>query len=234
MAPFGSRPDGVFASRGRPRAPMSRRRRMRTVPTWLALIGAALIALGGCSSDQQGSETTILQPTSAAIRTDLTSDEQASSSVGQTSSRVNLRPVLSCLTANSTTTSATTAPAESDDVGSEPLPTRDGQVCQVGPPAGDATVFEPGSAQAEIIQGGWGVTVSLNEGDSGEGVWNAVASECYSGETSCPSHQLAIELDGTIVSAPTVNAPSFAGSVQITGRFSRTEAEALAEAINIG
>jgi preprotein translocase subunit SecD len=117
---------------------------------------------------------------------------------------------------------------------SQLLPTRDGQVCQVGPPEGDATVFEPGSAQAEIIQGGWGVTVSLKEGDSGEGVWNALAAKCYAGDTTCPSHQLAIELDGTIVSAPTVNAPSFVGSVQITGKFSKAEAEELADAINVG
>jgi preprotein translocase subunit SecD len=115
-----------------------------------------------------------------------------------------------------------------------PLPTRDGQVCQVGPPEGNATVFERDSAHAEIIQGGWGVTVSLEEGDSGEGVWNALAAKCYGGDESCPSHQLAIELDGTIVSAPTVNAPSFTGSVQITGRFSRAEAEDLADAINAG
>ena len=151
--------------------------------------------------------------------------------VSESASRVNLRPVLYCDTPSAT---ATTASAESDDAASLALPTQDGQRCQVGPPEGDATVFEPGSAQAEIIQGGWGVTVSLKQGDSGEGVWNALAAKCYEGDASCPSHQLAIELDGTIVSAPTVNAPSFTGSVQITGRFSKAEAEALAEAINVG
>ena len=41
-------------------------------------------------------------------------------------------------------------------------------------------------------------------------------------------HQLAIELDGQIQSAPTVNAPEFTGSVQITGRFTKGEASKLA------
>lgn len=128
----------------------------------------------------------------------------------------------------------TTALPYSDPTQAQTLPTRDGQVCSVGPSGGDGTVFEKDSAQAEIIGGGWGVTVGLKGGASGEGIWNALAAECYNAESACPSRQLAIELDGQIQSAPTVNAPSFTGNVQITGKFSRSEAQKLAQVLNSG
>ena len=128
----------------------------------------------------------------------------------------------------------TTALPFSDPTKSQLLPTRDGQRCQVGASGGDGTVFEKDSAQAEIINGGWGVTVALRGGGAGEAIWNKLAAECYSGASACPSHQLAIELDGQIQSAPTVNAPSFTGNVQITGKFSCAQAEKLAQVLNSG
>ncbi|HRE03231.1 MAG TPA: hypothetical protein PLV68_18170, partial [Ilumatobacteraceae bacterium] len=76
------------------------------------------------------------------------------------------------------------------------------ELCQVGPSQGDGTVFSEDSAEAQIIQGGWGVAVDLKSGSSGEGIWNALASQCYSGQSSCPTRRLAIELDGVIQSAP--------------------------------
>jgi preprotein translocase subunit SecD len=135
--------------------------------------------------------------------------------------------------ADQSTTTSVALPF-SDPTKSQVLPDRNGQQCQVGPSGGDGTVFEKDSAAAEIIGGGWGVTVGLKPGRSGEGIWNALASSCYSGSATCPSHQLAIELDGEIQSAPTVNAPSFTGNVQITGKFSRAEAEKLAQVLNSG
>jgi preprotein translocase subunit SecD len=95
-------------------------------------------------------------------------------------------------------------------------------------------VFSSNSAEARIIGGGWGVTVDLKQGSSGEDVWNALAKECFNGTPTCPSRQLAIELDGQIQSAPTVNAENFTGSVQITGSFTRAEAEKLAQVMNSG
>jgi len=148
-------------------------------------------------------------------------------------SAVYLRPVQYCYTATPDAT-ATSADTVSDPTQSEPLPTRDGQVCLVGPSRGDATVFEAGSADAEEIGGGWGITVALKDGASGEGVWNALAGECYEGSSVCPSHQLAIEIYGIVQSAPTVNAPTFEGTVQITGRFTKDEAADLAGTINAG
>ena len=51
---------------------------------------------------------------------------------------------------------------------------------------------------------------------------------------SCPSTQLAIVLDGIIQSSPQVQAPSFSGSVSITGSFGEDEARSLARVLNRG
>jgi len=63
---------------------------------------------------------------------------------------------------------------------------------------------------------------------------NALAKECFNRTTRCPSHQLAIETGGLVLSAPIVNAPVFAGSVQISGGFGEPAARALAGKINDG
>jgi preprotein translocase subunit SecD len=123
----------------------------------------------------------------------------------------------------------------------EVLPVRGdtGEVCIVGPSGGSGEVFARGSAEPSLDQvGAWGVTVGLR-GD-GEATWNLLASQCYAGSSSCPTPpgaqhgRLAIVLDDIIQSAPEVNAPSFSGSVQITGSFSEGEARSLARVLNRG
>jgi len=123
----------------------------------------------------------------------------------------------------------------------EVLPVRGdtGEVCIVGPSGGSGEVFARGSAEPSLDQvGAWGVTVGLR-GD-GEATWNLLASQCYAGSSSCPTPpgalhgRLAIVLDDIIQSAPEVNAPSFSGSVQITGNFSEGEARSLARVLNRG
>jgi preprotein translocase subunit SecD len=114
------------------------------------------------------------------------------------------------------------------------VPARGGSFCKVGPAGGTGEVFQD-DATARILSGsGWGVTVSLRGGSKGEDVWNVLASECYNATTTCPTRQLAIELDGEVISAPTVQQPSFTGSVQITGSFSESEARNLARVLNSG
>ena len=128
----------------------------------------------------------------------------------------------------------TTAPAViSDPTQQQILPLRDGGQCLVGPAGGTGEVFQDDAA-ARTLSGGRGVTVSLRAGAGGEDIWNAIAQQCYSGTEACPSRRLAIELDGEIQSAPSVNAPSFQGEVQITGSFTKSEAEALARVLNSG
>ena len=104
------------------------------------------------------------------------------------------------------------------------------QVCILGPQQGTGEVFE--NAVAEAINGEWGVAVELSA--RGEDIWNNLAEQCFDRVATCPTGQLAIELDGVIQTAPTVNAREFESSVQIMGDFTESEARALARAINAG
>lgn len=105
------------------------------------------------------------------------------------------------------------------------------QLCLVGPALATGEIFSS-SALAELINGAWGVTAGLRDGGLEE--WNAAAAECFDHTAVCPTGQLAIELDGVIQTAPTVNSREFESSVQITGDFTESEARALARAINAG
>jgi preprotein translocase subunit SecD len=113
--------------------------------------------------------------------------------------------------------------------------------CLVGPspktPAGKYSTGEVfvDDASATIISGsGWGVVVSLRGGASGENIWNNLAAKCYNGDATCPTKQIAIELDGTLQSVATVQTPSFNGSVQISGSFTQSDASTLAKVLNSG
>jgi hypothetical protein len=111
-----------------------------------------------------------------------------------------------------------------------------GGLCKLGPAGGTGQVFAA-DAKALLVTSepdGWGVTVSLKPGPTGEALWNALASDCYNATATCPTRQLAIELDGLIISAPTVQQPEFSGTVQITGAFTETQATALADVLNSG
>jgi preprotein translocase subunit SecD len=111
---------------------------------------------------------------------------------------------------------------------------RGGGLCKVGPSGGTGTVFQD-DATARILSGsGWGVTVSLRGGSNGADIWNVLASECFNATETCPTRQLAIELDGEVISAPTVQQANFTDSVQITGQFQESEARNLARVLNSG
>ena len=169
------------------------------------------------------------------------------------SGQVYLRPVLiddrfgiPCVTGpdRSAPTSGSTA-ATTTIVGATALPdvpadttgyllARGGSVCNVGPAGGTGDVFV--NAHATLVDDGsdWGVTATLKTGPTGEGVWNTLAGECFNGAASCPTHQLAIELDGVVIAAPSVQVPEFHGDVQISGSFTEAEAQNLAEILNRG
>ncbi|MET0909811.1 MAG: SecD/SecF family protein translocase subunit, partial [Ilumatobacteraceae bacterium] len=121
--------------------------------------------------------------------------------------------------------------------GAELLPTRDGQQVCVGPAQATGEVFERGSA-ALTLDTGYGVTIDLR-GD-GQAAWNSLANQCYNTAATCPSTQpgvrgqIAITLDSVVQSYPQVNQPDFAGSVAITGSFSKGEAEDLVAVLNRG
>lgn len=129
-------------------------------------------------------------------------------------------------------TEATTTSALPD--GSEVLLGRDGFAYLVGPVAATGLVFE-NNASANIQGSSWSVVVQLRGGTEGEDVWNALTSRCYSRDTTCPTAQVAIVLDGEVISAPVVQEPVFSGGeVQITGDFTEQDARDLAKILEFG
>ena len=145
-------------------------------------------------------------------------------------------------TSPNTTAPGTTVPGAtatptrvvSDPTQQQVLPTLDGGQCVVGPAGGSGEVFN-NDASASIVAGqGWVVVVGLRSGANGEDVWNVLAKSCYDGDSTCPSRQLAIELDGVIVSHPNVNTPQFSDKVEISGGFTEGEAKNLARVLRSG
>lgn len=144
----------------------------------------------------------------------------------------------------STETTIAAAPADATPVdtaaqselppGSEVLLGRDGFAYLVGPVAATGLVFE-NNAQANIQGANWSVVVQLRSGAEGADVWNALTSRCFSRDATCPTAQIAIVLDGEVISAPVVQEAVFSGGeVQITGNFTEQDARDLARVLEFG
>lgn len=147
-------------------------------------------------------------------------------------------------TTSTTTTTSTTVPTptttlpENEGGVDAALPAelsdKDGYLYSLGPSGGSGEVFK-NDAKADISSGSWVVVVSLRGGTEGTDKWNALAAQCFDRTASCPSGQLAIVLDGLVISAPTVQERQFTGgSVQITGDFKEKEAKDLAKILQFG
>jgi len=101
---------------------------------------------------------------------------------------------------------------------------------ELGPTAYDGTVPATGeilaSATAELqTASGWVVNFTLKSAYSS--FFDSIAKNNY-------HLPLAIDLGGTVQSAPTINAPSFGGSGQITGAFTQAQAQQLALVLKYG
>jgi preprotein translocase subunit SecD len=110
---------------------------------------------------------------------------------------------------------------------------KDGLLYLLGPAEATGEVFSS-DASVQIDQGAWVVTANLRGGAGGEGLWNSLAARCFAGGADCPTKQIAIILDGAVISAPVVQVPSFSGSVQISGDFTEAEANDLAKILQFG
>ena len=111
---------------------------------------------------------------------------------------------------------------------------QNGEAYLVGPAGATGKVFT-NNAQAVINNGNWTVTVELRKGAEGEDLWNALTTRCFNRDATCPTGQIAIALDGTVFSAPTVQEAVFTGgNVQITGNFSKSGASDLAKILEFG
>jgi preprotein translocase subunit SecD len=125
----------------------------------------------------------------------------------------------------------TTPPEQNDPAATVVLPEKDsrGNVVaryQLGPAEVRGQAIS--SARAEINQttGAWGVTFNLTS--EGTSQWNAMARKVGQGG------RIAIDLDGVVRSAPSLQTTDFPGSGEITGDFSEREAKDLALVLRYG
>ncbi len=162
--------------------------------------------------------------------------------VGQTA-ELRFRPVQEVIPpggaqgATSTTAPVTPTPREGDKPEAEVL--LPGKATGGGPPTlyrlGPAGALgrDIAGAQATFRQPQWTVDLQFtNEGIVG---FNNLAAACFNGQPTCPTGQAAIVLDGTVVSAPSIQTAEFKpDQVQISGNFDEKEAKDLALVLRFG
>lgn len=95
------------------------------------------------------------------------------------------------------------------------------------------------TASARLGAGGnigeWGVNLVMNAGSPGIDDFNALAAQCVSRIGGCQTGRVAVEIDGEVESAPTIQAASFSrDQIQISGSFSEGEAKDLALVLRFG
>jgi preprotein translocase subunit SecD len=123
-----------------------------------------------------------------------------------------------------------TPPGQDDPSAIVLLPEKDrsGQVVgryELGPAVLDSSVIQSATAAVPQNGGDWQVNFSLNS--SGSSRFDDLAAQYY-------QRQMAFEIAGAVLSAPTINATSFGGQGQITGDFTEARARQLAGQILAG
>jgi preprotein translocase subunit SecD len=93
---------------------------------------------------------------------------------------------------------------------------------ELGPSVLDSSVIRSATAAVPQNGGSWQVNFTLTS--AGSSKLDDLARQYY-------QRQVAIELDGEVLSAPTINAQSFGGQGQITGDFTEARAKLLAAQI---
>jgi preprotein translocase subunit SecD len=179
----------------------------------------------------EGAEPTTTT-TTASTTTTAAGDSSTTTAPGETTT--------TSTTAPTTTTTAPPSTSREDDVADKEviLPDADGTKRYL---LGPTTVLGSAvsTARASIPdQLNWIVNLEMT-GDGIDG-WNALATECYTGAATCPGllgaqGQIAITLDGEVVSAPTVNSPTFdRDDISISGSFDEGDAKDLALVLRYG
>jgi preprotein translocase subunit SecD len=101
----------------------------------------------------------------------------------------------------------------------------------LGPVQLDASSLE--RADASMPQGQWVINPVFRVGPGGIDRFNDAAARCYAKDQTCPTGQLAIVVDDTVVSAPSIQQATFErDQIQISGNFDEASATALAERLN--
>jgi preprotein translocase subunit SecD len=118
-------------------------------------------------------------------------------------------------------------PGEGEE-GSRPL-------YQLGPAALTGEALEGATASLTPGTGQWVVLPTFKGGADGIDLFNSVAAQCFAKDASCPTGQLAITLDGQVISAPAIQTPNFErDQISISGDFTESEAKDLALVLRYG
>jgi preprotein translocase subunit SecD len=126
------------------------------------------------------------------------------------------------------------------------LPDKDGeQQYELGPQLLTGSALSGASAGLDN-QGQWQVGPSFKGGKNGIDLFNKAATLCYNGDPLCPPNsqdsdtgasrgQLAIVLDGKVLTAPSINEAEFnKDQISISGSFAEQEAKDVATALRYG
>jgi preprotein translocase subunit SecD len=180
--------------------------------------------------DSSGDSTDTSAPTDTTIATEDTAAD--TTVVGETTTTVG----------GPTTTLAPIAieqyitPGEQDlPEASVVLPDRSNpQVYQLGPAfaLGELAID---SAEPQLDGSVWAVSLTLKNGADGLDKWNEWAAKCFSALPECQAQGMAIVIDHRVISAPVPQEPFFSSNqIQVTGAFSESEANDLAQVLNYG
>jgi preprotein translocase subunit SecD len=121
----------------------------------------------------------------------------------------------------------------------------DGNLYSLGPTYSSGDLWLEGEAvegaTAGLNQSGqWVVTPTFAEGEAGIDLFNQVAAACFNGDPICPATQgqrgqLAIVLDGEVLTAPSINEAAFArDQIEVSGSFDQESAQAVATSLRYG
>ncbi len=121
----------------------------------------------------------------------------------------------------------------------------EGQIYSLGPTFTEGDKSLEGEAVEDATaglnqQGEWVVNPKFKGGADGIDLFNAAATACYNGDAVCPAQQgsrgqLAIVLDGEVLTAPSINEPTFSrDQIQISGSFDEDSAQSVAVALRYG
>ncbi len=121
----------------------------------------------------------------------------------------------------------------------------EGNLYRLGPTFTSGDKYLEGEAVEDAVaglnqSGEWVVNPTFKAGEDGIDLFNAAAAACFSGEPTCPAQQggqgqLAIVLDGEILTAPSINNATFArDSIEISGAFTQESAQNVAVNLRYG
>jgi preprotein translocase subunit SecD len=105
---------------------------------------------------------------------------------------------------------------------------------RMGPTALTGSGIVTADALYDQLRAQWYVLVEFQSGPEGLEPFNELAQICFSRQPACPTGQLGIVLDGTVISTPEFQTASFEDSVQITGNFTQESARDLALVLRFG